>query len=260
MSVPVDKILKLAKQGYTDAQIIKQLRQQGYSPRQINDAFNQAKVKLELNKEMDVPEPSEEMQQSMATDETADYNPEEQESEVPVPEGDEPVQEETPAETEAAPTPQESGESYPYQYPSYPARASTEDVEELVDEVVDEKWQQFRKKTGNIEEVKDRVDSSLRTFNKKLDRNEAILNKLVEATKEKFKEQNNEIRSLSADVAALKETLKKIMNPLIARVKKEAGMMDVHEEPVKQVKEDREKSKKGKLTEKKKKPTIDDVL
>ncbi|UCD21158.1 MAG: hypothetical protein JSW08_01265 [archaeon] len=214
MDAPVDKVIKLAQNGYTDAKIIKYLKHQGYTPKQINDAFNQAKVKLEMNKSNEAPEAQE----------------------VP--------QEQPPQEYQ-----QQYTEQSPYQYPSYPVqmpRASADDVEEIVSEVIEEKWQEFKRKTGNIGELKDDVNSSLKSFEKRLTRIEKVVNRLSNAATNKFKEQGFEIKNLRAEMVALRTTIQKIMSPLMSKVKKETGMLKV--EPRKK----KTAAKKGK-----KKKTID---
>ncbi len=210
METPVDRVIDMAQKGYTDVQIIKQLKQDGFSPRQINDAFNQAKVKLELNKSLEAPRPEQQTQQQEQNEETGQFV---EGQEVPYPQ-------------------EESPEQYPYQYPSYQdvGRANAEDVEELVNEIIEEKWQEFKKRTSNIEELKDVTENSIKNFDSRLKRTETILNKLSSAANDKFKEHSQEIKMLKAEMQALKETIQKIMSPLMSKVKQETGMLDIKKE------------------------------
>jgi len=48
--VPTNIILEMNKRGYKDVDIIRYLKQKGYTPTEMSDAFNQAKVKLELER------------------------------------------------------------------------------------------------------------------------------------------------------------------------------------------------------------------
>jgi len=247
MNIPVDKVIELARQGYTDSQIIKKLKQDGFSPKQINDAFNQAKIKLELNKTVAAPEPemqSTEEQTTEGQEQGQDSSQEGYGAQAPEPSQNY-VQEE------------QTAEAYPYQYPSYPSvNTNAEDVEELVQEVVDEKWQEFRKKTGNVEEVKDKVERAVTSFNRRLERAENSLNKLGQAASEKFKQHDQEIKMVKAEMIALRATIQKIMSPLMSHVKKQTGMLDVHH-----VQEKTSVKKETKIkTKKKGKPTIDDVF
>ncbi|MEM4703148.1 MAG: hypothetical protein QXP53_01550 [Candidatus Pacearchaeota archaeon] len=243
MDTPVDKVIRFAREGYTDAQIIKKLREQGYTPKQINDAFNQAKVKLELNKEPEVPKPSYET----PSIEEQEINEEKGEMEPSIiSEG------ESYETTYGAPVPQTEetarGEYYPYQYPY--ARTSASEVEELVSEIVEEKWQEFRKRTAGLQDLKVETERALRDFEKKLTRFEATIKRLIERVQEKFLEHGHEIKMLRAEVYALKETLNKIMKPLMTQVKEKCGMLEAipkkgaKEEIKKETKKERKKGKK----------------
>jgi uncharacterized coiled-coil protein SlyX len=48
--VPTRIVIEMNRRGYKDVDILRFLKQKGYSPVEIGDAFNQAKVKLELSK------------------------------------------------------------------------------------------------------------------------------------------------------------------------------------------------------------------
>src|SRR3989344_7907181 len=45
----LDEVMRLKNQGYSDQQIISGLRQQGVSPREINDALSQAQIKMAVS-------------------------------------------------------------------------------------------------------------------------------------------------------------------------------------------------------------------
>lgn len=48
--IPTDIVIEMNKRGYNDVDIIKYLKQQGYTPVEMNDAFNAAKIKMELSR------------------------------------------------------------------------------------------------------------------------------------------------------------------------------------------------------------------
>jgi hypothetical protein len=48
--VPTNIILEMNKRGYKDVDILRYLKQKGYTPTEMSDGFNQAKVKLELDR------------------------------------------------------------------------------------------------------------------------------------------------------------------------------------------------------------------
>ncbi len=58
--VPTNIVLEMNKRGYKDVDIIRYLKEKGYTPTEMSDAFHQAKVKLELDRNQAVQEASEE--------------------------------------------------------------------------------------------------------------------------------------------------------------------------------------------------------
>lgn len=48
--IPTDIVIEMNKRGYNDIDIIKYLKQRGYTPVEMNDAFNAAKIKMELSR------------------------------------------------------------------------------------------------------------------------------------------------------------------------------------------------------------------
>jgi len=60
--VPTNIILEMNKRGYKDVDIIRYLKGKGYTPTEMSDAFNQAKVKLELERNQAAQESPEELE------------------------------------------------------------------------------------------------------------------------------------------------------------------------------------------------------
>lgn len=253
----VNDVLKLSKQGYTDADIIKHLRSEGYSSREINDAINQAKVKMELTKGvgtegrirrelggiagMEIPvleegeydnigevpeaealETSEEvaedemmpsiMEQEEAEALSDEYAPEYTESEVPAP-GEEYEYTEAPAmDVEAAPS-----EIYPYPYEAKPA--STEVMEELAEEIINEKWDEFKAKVGDITELRSSIESKLKQMENRIKRLELAFDKVQLGVVSQIKQYGSKIESLSSEIQALQRAFSQILQPLISSVK-----------------------------------------
>jgi hypothetical protein len=48
--IPTDIVIEMNKRGYNDVDIIRYLKQQGFTPVEMNDAFNAAKIKMELSR------------------------------------------------------------------------------------------------------------------------------------------------------------------------------------------------------------------
>lgn len=208
----VDKIIKLARQGYTDAQIIKILKEQGYTPKDINDALNQAKIKLEMNKTIEIPTPSSYNEEDQGYEE--DYIPE---------------------------VNQESYEAGTFPVVEREPSVSMTEMEEVVSELVEEKWQEFQKRTSEFFDIAEKIDVLLKRIEKRIERNELIIKRLGDAAKQKFFDQDQEIKKLKAEVKALTETLNKLMKPLVGKIKEESGLLKVEEEK-KENKKDKKKT------------------
>ncbi|MCX6742407.1 MAG: hypothetical protein NTX24_04540 [Candidatus Pacearchaeota archaeon] len=48
--IPTNIVIEMNKRGYNDVDIIRYLKQQGFTPIEMNDAFNAAKIKMELSR------------------------------------------------------------------------------------------------------------------------------------------------------------------------------------------------------------------
>lgn len=48
--IPTNIIVEMNKKGFSDVDIMRYLKEKGYTPVEVSDAFNQAKIKLELSK------------------------------------------------------------------------------------------------------------------------------------------------------------------------------------------------------------------
>jgi len=231
--VPVKEVLKLSKEGYSDADIIRYLREQGYSSTQINDAMNQAKIKLELAETAGV-EPdyedygSEQAEQEPAEQETAE--PAEQEAAEPeAGAGMTPsiMTSQTPAPStaplpSAEATSEPGGETYPYQYPSTygnQQNPSAESMEEIAEEIINEKWQEFKEEVGDIKELKTYFESRLKDLTDRIKRLETSFDKLQTATMGHVQEYGRNVKNLGAEMQALEGSFSKILNPLVGSVK-----------------------------------------
>lgn len=261
--VPVKEVLKLSKGGYSDADIIRYLRGQGYSPTQINDAMNQAKIKLELAETAGVEpsyedygsEPAESAEQE-ATEQGA-AGPEAAGSAAGAGAGMTPsiMTSQTPAPS-TAPLPsaeapaEQGGEAYPYQYPSTygnQQNPSAESMEEIAEEIINEKWQEFKKEVGDIKELKTYFESRLKDLTDRVKRLETSFDKLQAATMGHVQEYGRNVKNLGAEMQALEGSFSKILNPLVGSVKElrelSKGMKEKTKKP-KQTKKIKTKNKK----------------
>jgi len=204
-----EDILKMAKSGMTDSDIVRRLTQQGYTSMQISDAINQAKIKQSVS----------EQHPEMA--------PSIMEEEVPTP---------TAAPSPRAPTPQmqmpmqmpqqqpEGYGYYPYQYPTYEAqqpqqKMDTEDIEEIAEEIVSEKWQEVKGKISDVIEWKTYAEKRIISVEDRIKRMESSFDRLQIALLGKVQEYGQNIRDLGAEMNSMQGAFSKVLSPLVDNVK-----------------------------------------
>jgi len=249
--IPVNEVLKLSRQGYTDADIIKYLRSEGYSSIEVNDAVNQAKIKQELEKTAGVeggefegmeesPVPSEEYSETPVDEsETGEAGEEEiaegemQPSIMEQGGEEQEVQEEYAPEAPApeyqeaeAPAPQEYAQPYPYSYGAAAAPTSNEAVQELAEEIINEKWEEFKTKLGNMSELKRYTESKLKQVEERVKRIELNFDKVQLGIMGQVKQYGSRIDSLDAEVQALQSAFSQILQPLVSSVKELRDVSD----------------------------------
>jgi uncharacterized phage infection (PIP) family protein YhgE len=199
-----DEVMSMQK-SMSDDEVIRTLAEKGYSPLEISEAFNQAKLKQSGSKEL---MPSI-MQQ------------EQSQQEIPAPS---PMQ---------APAPQQPGMEeaaaayYPYQYPTQPQfvqqqpqqKADTEMIEELVEEIINEKWQEFKTKVGDIGEWKMYMESKIKSVDDRLKRMELSFDRLQATLLGKVHEYTQNIKDVGVEVQSLENAFSKVLDPLITNIK-----------------------------------------
>ncbi len=213
--ISVNDILKLSKQGYTDADIIRYLREEGYTPTEINDAMNQAKIKMELaetagmESEVYAPSPYESAETAEEEMTPSIMSQQEQPEEAYY----------APAQAAPAAVSAPESEGYPYAYPSTYEPASTESMEELAEEIIREKWEEFTKKAGDIIEFKRYIESRIKSLDERIKRLERSFDKLQSATLGKMQEYGRDVKSLGTEIQALEGAFGKVVKPLTGSVK-----------------------------------------
>ena len=166
MAVPVEEVLRMSKQGLNEVEIIKRLSENGYNPVQISDALNQAKIKSSIGE----------------TEMTASIMPIKED--IPSPQQETALQQ-APPQPAFVPQPQSqvpSPEAYPYyQYSQPEEKISTETIEEITEEIVNEKWREVKGKITDVVEWKNYADRRITSIDDRLKRIELSLDRLQAA-------------------------------------------------------------------------------
>jgi len=204
---PVNDVMNMLQQGMSDMEIIRQLTDSGYSPVQITDALNQAKIKKEITG-------TEGLQPSIL--QTAVPMPTPREVPVPRP-------------TAAAPSPMQMAPTMEYQYPTYPyqyptaepvqPKIETEAIEEIAEEIVNEKWLEIKSKVSDVIEWKTYADKRLSSVDDRIKRIELSMDRLQGALLSKVQEYQRDIKNLGSEMAALEGAFGKILTPFVENMR-----------------------------------------
>ena len=148
----LDRILQLKQQGFSEAQIVQQLQNEGILPFEISDAMSQAQIKEAVGQnspsQMQMPEPYD--MQGSITDATATGQFQNQPAEIPIPETPTPEAPEYSEEQYYSPSQSPYyEEQYPQAQAGYSQETTTELAEQIAEQIVLEKFNEFQQKTGD---------------------------------------------------------------------------------------------------------------
>jgi hypothetical protein len=183
----LDKVMQMQSQGMQDADIVKKLRDEGVSPKEIEDSFGQAKIKEAVSQE-------------------EQYSGMEQSS----------MPEQTPQDQIPNQAPQQQYQEYPqYQQDYQQPQLDTDTISEIASQVVSEKFSEFNKKTGDLVSFKNETQEKLKDLDERLRRIELSIENLQRSIIGKVGEFGENMGSVHKDLDNLHGTMSKLMNPLI---------------------------------------------
>jgi len=189
---PTNSIIQMRQQGLSNDQIIQSLQREGYSSGQIFDAMNQADIKGVIES---VP-PAAIQQQPQQSDQTTPP------SQIPPPQQYEedtmPIPDTIPFE--AAPMPMEA-----------PVSISREDVEEIVEPIIDEKWDELMKSFDKIIIWKDETESKLVKIDQNIKDLKERFEELHKGILAKVGEYDQGIKNVGSDIKAMETVFKKVL-------------------------------------------------
>jgi len=286
---PVDEIIQMHNQGMNDSQVINKLTEEGFTPVQIGDALNQAKIKKGISAAEPIP-PQVPANQGLTPSAMPMPPPQQSKPLYPPPPMPEiqppparkaqmpllpslPLQAQAPQQAPPQITPQppiaqppvptpssappmppsqkpmaqqmrpSEESSYPYVYPTYdeagaPPKIETEVIEEIAEEIVNEKWQEVKSKIGDVIEWKTYAEKRIVSVDERIRRLEATMDKLQVALLSKVNDYGRGIKDLGADMGSLEGALGKILSPLVNNIKELGKITD-------ELKKDQAKTKKS---------------
>lgn len=186
---PTAQVMGMLQQGYSQEQIMSSLQSMGYTQDIIAEALHQANVKSSVE-DSPPPPPSPMMQQSV-------------------------LNEEGYREPSFGP----SRPSQPLLQENAPGRDVQEQIQEIVETVIEEKWQRMLEDVGNLAAWKEKVKGDILSIKQEMLRVEARFENLVNAVTGKIKEYDRGMENIGTDIKALEKLLQHLITPLSTNIK-----------------------------------------
>ncbi len=204
----LDQVIEMQKRGMDDSEISRQLQNERVPTSEIYEALNQARVKSAISPE------AEEMQQStMPPQYEQPMQGQMPDAQLAAPQQQyAPEYQQQPQDQYYAQTPQAyTGQEY---YPPQP-NIDPDTISEIAEQVVAEKFAEFKKKTGDLALFKETIQDKVADIDDRLRRIETSIDKLQQAIIGRIGEFGDSVSSIHKDLENLHDTTSKLMNPLI---------------------------------------------
>ncbi len=182
--LPVEQVRAMQDKGYDNNQIVEALKRNGYSSTQIFDALNQSNLKsgapqdppegFEQGNDMNTPELSQAQGRYSGSDQA-----------------------------------QQSGDDQ-YYAGSDPG-ASSEEVEELVERIIEEKWDELAQDINKVVEWKNGVEAKLIKLEQRFDSLQQDFDKVHQAILGKIGEYDKHIMNVGAEVKSMEKVFSKVL-------------------------------------------------
>lgn len=220
--IPTRETIDMQRRGMSNQEISNELGRKNFNQSQISDALSHASIKNEINRS-DYPM----------------YNP----SRPPIPKsGLSQTERNLPPELLNAPSPSDSDTQFEnsnmmpttaqftpqMQQPSAsfqsfssepPSRASYEMVEEIVEAIVKEKWEDMIKNVGDIRIWKERMQVDTNSIKQEILRLEERFENMQKSIMGRLSDYDSGVREVGTDMKALEQVLQKILGPLSRNIK-----------------------------------------
>lgn len=186
----LDSVIQMKGQGIPDEEIISNLREQGFSPKEINDALSHSEIKAAVSRE----------------------NPEMEES-IPTPEGEDVYTPQAPQETYSQP--QEAAQEYYPQENYYSqgyaqqAGVSSDTIVEISEQVFEEKSKKIKKGVDELNEFKTISQAKIENALDRIKRIEAVMDKLQISILEKIGSYGSNLEEIKKEMSMMQDSFGK---------------------------------------------------
>jgi uncharacterized protein with HEPN domain len=206
----LERITRMKQEGINDSKIISTLQEEGISPKDINDALSQFKIKTAVSS-------INETEQSDMEPSLMGNKPE------PAPIQQNP----TYAETDPSQQPSEynAQENYQDPYNQYAPQdyysMDTATIREISKQEIDNSNKELSKKISTLEETKTNLVLEVKSMDLRIKKIESAIQEIQTAIIRKFGEYGEAVVSISKEVQATQEAFSKMVNPLIDKKREE---------------------------------------
>jgi len=198
---PIEQVLMMKQQGYTNNQIVQTLQSQGYDTNQIFDAINQAGLStFEAVPEAEQPETG-----------MTDYG-----------------------QSYEQPYQQQSFQSF--QAPreiQAPASIDEERIQEVAEAIIDEKWEELAKDIKRVIEWKDRSEDRIAKLEQQILDMRLSIESLTKSMMSKISGYDQNIVDVGTEIKAMEKVFQKVLPTLTESVNKLDRMTKGVKEPMK---------------------------
>ncbi|MCH8945914.1 MAG: hypothetical protein IIA85_03255 [Nanoarchaeota archaeon] len=217
----LEQIIQLRNQGISDEEIMKNLQNGGFSPREINDSFSQAQIKSAVSDEApenpaNIPPSPEIEPQNLQT------IPEEQDVYYPQPQQG-----------------QLQGQEDYYS----PGEFDTSTIIEISEQVFSEKIQILQKKIEDVTEFKVLAESKMKNLLERITNIEKVINNLQISIIRKVGSYGENLENIKNEMSMMQDSFRKMVNPIV----RHAGIRS----PIKKVVKKSAKTKSKRILRKK---------
>ncbi|MBU0637062.1 MAG: hypothetical protein KKF89_00350 [Nanoarchaeota archaeon] len=191
---PVDQVLTMRQQGIDNNRIIQTLQRDGYSSSQIFEAMNEADTR---------PAVTDVSPEDVDKEITQNFDPVEEQLQQP----------RQPQQTVSSPDYSNSSFKRPHEEPTnIPVyKQNSSEVEELVESVIEEKWNDLVKDINKIIEWKNNSESKINSLEQEFSSMKESFDKLHQAVIGKIGEYDKNILNVGAEVRAMEKVFSKVL-------------------------------------------------
>ena len=184
MPSPLELAVDLQNKGLDEEKITTELTSKGFSKEDISQAIKQAHIKSQVEDIPEAPAP----EQGSTQVESQEF------------------QEQTPqSQTQQ-------------QYETY-STSTQQQIEEIAEEIIQEKWERFLENFGDLSIWKEKIETDALSIKQEIIRLHDRMNGVEKALAGKVQEYTDSITDVTAEIKALSKLLNQILQPLATNVK-----------------------------------------